>query len=109
MTQIIKLPDIYIDEVKEYARKGYSPSRIANLLGFGKYERQLLLERISSQVMFIMLVTYKLLNLDRMILIKHSKRRQIMEIWKPSNYLLSVKMIVGLKNLDKNYLAYDTT
>lgn len=48
MTQIIKLPDIYIDEVKEYARKGYSPSRIANLLGFGKNERMLFLERISS-------------------------------------------------------------
>lgn len=48
MTQIIKLPDIYIDEVKEYARKGYSPSRIANLLGFGKYERMLFLERVSS-------------------------------------------------------------
>lgn len=44
----ISLPDIYIDEVKEYARKGYSPSRIANLLGFGKYERMLFLERISS-------------------------------------------------------------
>jgi len=48
MKQIISLPDIYIDEVKEYARKGYSASRIANLLGFGKYERMLFLERISS-------------------------------------------------------------
>lgn len=48
MKQLITLPDIYIDEVKEYARKGYSASRIANLLGFGKYERMLFLERISS-------------------------------------------------------------